>query len=133
MGVLKAKVAGSWVEIPGVGAGAVDVPWIAVTFENGWANRGGTDQACQYRKIGDIVYLRGTMTKTSGLVYGQSAFTLPVGYRTSSIVRFSPAVMDAGAVTQLARGDFNGGAYAPQAGPAAVGWWSVDLQFSVTP
>jgi hypothetical protein len=116
------------------GTGEVQISptaWTAVTFENGWANKGGSDQVCQYRKIGDIVYLRGTMTK-SAVTYGQAAFTLPIGFRPPAIFRFNPSVMDGSNVTTLARGDINTtGPYAPQAGPANFGFWTIDTAFSV--
>ena len=60
--------------------GAVAVPnptpaWIALTLQNGWAAYAWSPQ---YRMLGDIVYIRGAVK--SGTM-GQTAFTLPVGYR----------------------------------------------------
>lgn len=52
-------------------------PWVTPTFSNGWVPLAG-NQGSQYRKIGDIVYLRGNVS--SGAI-GQIAFTLPVGFR----------------------------------------------------
>lgn len=52
--------------------------WTPVTFQNAWLDLGGGYQTCQYRKIGDIVYLRGVAKSGSS---GTVAFTLPVGYR----------------------------------------------------
>lgn len=52
--------------------------WTAVTFQNGWSNFGGGYQAAQYRKIGDVVQVRGLIK--SGTV-GSAAFTLPAGFR----------------------------------------------------
>lgn len=53
--------------------------WTGVTFSGTWANIGGSDSACRYRKFGDIVYVEGVAVRsgTSGL----SAFTLPLGFR----------------------------------------------------
>jgi len=133
MGVLKAKVGGSWVEIPGVGDMSQSATaWTPVTFNNGWANKGGTDQTCQYRKIGDIVYLRGTMTKT-GITYGASAFQLPVGYRPPATLRPNPLGLNNAGTQSLFRADIlSDGNYNPQAGAADAGWWAIDYQFSVT-
>lgn len=54
-------------------------PWITATLTNGWVNFDA--RAAQYRKIGDIVYLRGVI-KNGGLA--TVAFNLPIGYRPPS-------------------------------------------------
>lgn len=55
--------------------------WTAVTFQNSWADYGGGFQTCQYRKLGDMVQLRGLMRLGTA---GTTAFTLPAGYRPSA-------------------------------------------------
>ena len=55
-----------------------DAAWIAPTFLNAWVNFGGVTLAAGYRKIADVVYLRGTIK--SGTI-AAAAFTLPAGYR----------------------------------------------------
>jgi hypothetical protein len=107
--------------------------WTDVTFQNSWANKGGTEQTCQYRKIGDIVYLRGVMGRTA-VTYDQSAFTLPVGYRPPFLLRILPLALNLSAVQSLSRVDLmQDGRYMPEAGPSPdVGWQSIDFQFSVT-
>lgn len=55
-----------------------DAAWIAPTFLNAWVNFGGVTLVAGYRKIADVVYLRGTIK--SGTI-AAAAFTLPVGYR----------------------------------------------------
>lgn len=59
-------------------AATAKTTWTNATLLNGWVNMGAPMNVTQYRKIGDIVYLR-------GYVYGGSAgtnlFTLPVGFR----------------------------------------------------
>jgi len=60
--------------------------WTGVTFATGWGNLSGA-QAVEYRKIGDIVYLRGTAERTSGS--GTTIFTLPSGYRPPAQLRFA--------------------------------------------
>lgn len=54
-------------------------PWTAVSFVNGWVNYspGGWEEA-QYRKVGDVVQLRG-MVKDG--TFNSIMFTLPVGFR----------------------------------------------------
>ncbi|MCB1158427.1 MAG: hypothetical protein KDK45_13070, partial [Leptospiraceae bacterium] len=49
-------------------------------------------QKCQYRKIGDIVYLRGLATKTSGFAANDLILTLPSGFRPPSPIAFSSVV-----------------------------------------
>lgn len=101
--------------------------WTNVTFTNGWTNTSGA-QACQYRKEGDIVRIRGRMTPGT---MGQIAFTLPAGFRPPAMFDFSTAVISGG---QWAWGfcyiDPSGGLYALNpASPTAV---SVNVNFSIT-
>jgi hypothetical protein len=61
----------------------IPTTWTNVTFQNGWVNYGAGQQNAQYRKIGDLVYLRGGIKSgTNGL----AAFTLPVGFRPAGVV-----------------------------------------------
>jgi hypothetical protein len=53
--------------------------WTPVTFQNGWVNF-DTVRTVQYRKIGDVVTLRG-VCKSGTVGYGTPIFTLPVGFR----------------------------------------------------
>lgn len=50
--------------------------WIPVTFSGGWVNVGGAFQTAQYRRIGNRVFLRGSISSGTG-----AAFTLPAGFR----------------------------------------------------
>lgn len=54
-----------------------DSGWTEVTFESGYANYGSPFANVQYRKIGNVVYLKGLMDPAT---HG-TAFTLPEGYR----------------------------------------------------
>lgn len=58
--------------------------WTNLTFSNGWSAAGGF-QVPQYRKIGDIVYLRGTMNSGTMSV---AASTLPSGFRPTSLMEW---------------------------------------------
>lgn len=51
--------------------------WRNVTFQNGWTNFGAPYANVQFRRIGDIVHLRGAASGTLNVV----AFTLPVGFQ----------------------------------------------------
>ena len=66
--------------------------WTNATLQNNWVNLGGSYSPAGYRKIGDIVYLRGTV-KTGTL--GVPMFTLPVGYRSPYIMLTGTGATDA--------------------------------------
>ena len=53
-------------------------PWVDVTFQNSWVNQGAGFQAVQYRKVNDVVQIRGNAK--SGLTLNPM-FTLPIGFR----------------------------------------------------
>lgn len=57
--------------------------WTAVTFQNGWSNFGAGLQVAQYRKIGDVVEVRGVI---GGGTSATVAFTLPVGFRPPATI-----------------------------------------------
>jgi hypothetical protein len=60
--------------------------WIPVTtFQNGWSNFDAV-QVAAYRKIGDLVYLRGVI---KGGTVPNVAFTLPAGYRPTQTCGFA--------------------------------------------
>ena len=61
--------------------------WMPVTFTNGFYNYGGTYQTCQYRKVGDVVYLRGLAARASDSALPM--FTMPVGFRPPADVIFT--------------------------------------------
>lgn len=126
MGVLKAKVGGSWVEIPGVGAGAVDVPWINLTLVNGWLAY-AVGREPQYRKIGDIVYLRGVAkTGSSSVMATFPAGYRPVGDRYSFIIHISRAsTATAGILNITPNGDLTVVGSVPVDYVYTVGQWDV--------
>jgi len=59
--------------------------WTTPTLLNGWLQYGSGWQTLQYRKIGDIVYIRGLIK--SGTV-PSTIFTLPTGFRPLAINQF---------------------------------------------
>ena len=56
-----------------------DSGWITATLDNGYT--AATGLAPAYRKIGNVVYIRGAVTKSSEISLNASIFTLPEGYR----------------------------------------------------
>ena len=60
--------------------------WTAVTFANSWVNYGGAYQEIEYRKVGDMGEVRGTMKNGT---LSATAFTLPVGFRPPATVQFN--------------------------------------------
>jgi hypothetical protein len=87
MGVLRAKVAGLWVDITGPqglpgpqgppGPSAVVTAWTRPTLLNSWVDYDAA-QPVQYRKVGDEVQIRGFM---NGGAATTAAFFLPAGFR----------------------------------------------------
>ena len=58
----------------------------SLTFNTGWGNFGGSTGSVQYRKVGDLVFLRGLAARTSGSA--TVIATLPVGYRPPATYYF---------------------------------------------
>jgi len=97
--------------------------WTAVTFQNAWVNFGGGEQPMQYRKIGDMVQLRGVI-KSGAL--NTVAFTLPAGFRPPLQLHLASG---GGAYTDIIVAAT--GTVSPSVGNTAVMW--VNCEFSVTP
>lgn len=55
-----------------------DSGWIYPTLENGWNNSSAHASPVRYRKIGNVVYIAGSIT---GGTFRSTIFTLPVGFR----------------------------------------------------
>lgn len=66
-------------------ASLLPTPWTDVTFQNSWVNFGGTRQDVQYRKVGDLVEVRGAMKDGTN---NTTAFTLPAGFRPPADMDF---------------------------------------------
>lgn len=107
--------------------GAIGEAWIPLTYTNGggttWADFGGGTQAGQYKKFGDLVFLRGLCTRTAGA--GTTIATLPSGYRPTSTHLIGVAANGAFGVIQI---DSFGAISVPVGAP----WISLDIPpFSV--
>jgi hypothetical protein len=64
-----------------------DTEWQDVSFQNSWANAGGSLATAQYRLKSGIVFIKGTVdtgTATAGTVI----FALPEGYRPAEDLEF---------------------------------------------
>lgn len=59
--------------------------WTNPTFMNGWVNYGTPYAPVQYRKVGDLAYIRGLMKSgaTSAV-----AFMMPIGFRPPQTLQF---------------------------------------------
>lgn len=56
--------------------------WTAVNFNTGWVDYGGGYDEVKYKKVGDLIFLRGLCKRTSGS--STLVTTLPVGYRPTT-------------------------------------------------
>lgn len=88
---------------------AVPTTWTDASLTNGWSNfdsPGPTARNVQYRKIGDLVYLRGCMKNGTLNV---PAFNLPAGFRPPYLAHAYPAVAGSayGQVEIFANGNVN--------------------------
>lgn len=75
--------------------------WTTPTYQNGWVEY-APGRGAQYRKIGDIVYIRGVIKSGTA---GMAAFTLPVGFRPNPDVSF---VVNRDALTGMVTIDVTG-------------------------
>lgn len=104
--------------------------WTNPSFDSGWSNYASGYQPVQYKKVGDLVFLRGLATSGSN-AWGtyRSIFTLPVGYRPAYRLIFAQ-VANANVLVRL---DIvaDGRVYW-ESGGAGSGWISLDgIVFSV--
>lgn len=104
-------------------ASLASTAWTGVTFANAWVDFGASHQAVQYRKVGDIVQVRGLMK--SGTI-AATAFTLPSGFRPPALLYFATASNSLFGLTLVD----TTGTVTPSAGSNT--WFAVNFQFSVT-
>lgn len=105
--------------------GRTPTVWTGVVFQNGWATAGGW-QPGQYRKVGDVVQLRGNITGTAPA----TAFTLPTGFRppTPSFFPLAGAFPASSVFVQI----FNDGTFQVQ-GSGSMHVGINGITFSITP
>lgn len=102
--------------------------WKSLSYTNSggttWTDYGGGWQVGQYKKVGDLVFVRGLGKRTAGS--GATIATLPSGYRPASYSQLFVTLTDGG-VGRIDVG--TGGDMSLVAGTA--GWVALNLVFSV--
>ncbi len=102
--------------------------WSSLPYTNGggttWTDFGSGHQVGQYKKVGDLVFVRGLCKRTAGS--GATIATLPSGYRPASYDQLFVTMTDGG-VGRIDVG--TGGDMSLVAGTA--GWVSLNVVFSV--
>lgn len=104
--------------------------WTTVSFGSGWSNYGSGYQAVQYKKFGDLVFLRGLANSGSNAWASYSTITtLPAGHRPAGRLIFNQMAN----AQQAVRVDITtSGSVSYVAGGAGSGWISLDnIVFSV--
>lgn len=97
----------------------VDTGWLAPTLQNGWIPYDANySNAALYRKIGNVVFLRGLVKNGSSAT--AVVFTLPAGYRPAIIHLFACEANDTIARVQVDAA----GVITPGAG-SSTGWLSL--------
>ena len=98
----------------------VPTAWTNLTLQNGWVNVGGAQPLAMYRKVADMVYLRGRIA--SGTL-NTAMFTMPVGFRPLALHTFQVPSIVGGTwgfgVVEFAQ-DGSAAAYAPATNGAIV-------------
>lgn len=97
--------------------------WTAPTLAWSWVNFGAPHQDVQYRKVGDLVQIRGLMKNGT---MAAPAFNLPAGYRPPKDLFFAVVSAGAPAVMNVEAG---GNVY-PSTGSNT--WFAVNCEFSVS-
>lgn len=82
-------VSGGYTQFGGRMGGA----WTAVTYNTGWADYGSPWMGVSYKKVGDLVLVRGLCVRSSGVA--TTIFTLPSGYRPANYIIFPQVSADA--------------------------------------
>lgn len=102
-------------------------PWTALTFAASWGDFAAGWQVCQYRKIGDVVYLRGLATPT--VANSTPITTLPTGYRPPATV-----LLGVQCSSGVRRVDINNAGVIIMSGATTLGDWASlnNISFSVT-
>lgn len=106
----------------------IPTPWTNMTLINGYANYGGYALA-SYRKIGDMVYVRGLIQR-GGASAGVTCFVMPVGFRPPASL-LVPA--DHNSLTHGRIDVYSTGEIMPHYVAGDAGYYSLSMiKFSVT-
>lgn len=110
--------------------------WRALPYAAGFSDYANGYQTGQYRKVGDMVQVRGMIKKATSAVANETMFTMPVTYRPLAQLFFI-----------LGSGQYSGGivALSGEITTAGLCWWSntsgvswtgaflgLDFQYAVT-
>jgi len=102
-------------------------PWTTLVLQNGWVNQAGT---AQYRKVGDMVQMRGTV---GGGTAGTNVAILPVGFRPPAGLFLNSTCTNGGPFLARVYVD-PGGAFTIEWGTGGTNnYVSLAGSFSVTP
>lgn len=109
--------------------------WTAVTFGTGWANYGSGYQAVSYRKIGDVVTLRGLADSAANAwTTFPTMFTLPAGFAPPARLIYNLRSINLGVAGHCRFDILSTGAVNYNDGGNGSGWVSLDgIAFSVSP
>ncbi|MET0785604.1 MAG: hypothetical protein ABWY25_02735, partial [Paenisporosarcina sp.] len=102
----------------------VPTAWTNLTMQNGWFNPGSYNIA-QYRKVGDIVYLRGVI---NGTLNSLPAFTLPAGFRPPANLLINTGSWSPWTTSRISLNA--DGTAVPDMGPGS--YMPIDFQFSTS-
>ncbi len=106
-GVIESKLGGfkfpdGSIQITAAPGIAINPAWTALTLQLDFANVGLPWQTAQYRKIGDVVYLRGAVQKTDEVKAGDVIAILPVGSRPPADLTFMLPGVDKASIAFVA-------------------------------
>lgn len=97
---------------PAVDPTPTTVVWTPLTPVGGWVAPSASEIQPGYRKIGDVVYLKGLVFGGPSSALGQPVFNLPAGYYNTVLTRVSMVSFSPSGVSISARADLtNTGAY----------------------
>jgi hypothetical protein len=102
--------------------------WTPLSFINGFSNTGGGHTPCGYRKIGDMVQLRGMHSGGSSAT--ANVTVLPAGFRPANAVLFAAIASDQPGRLQV---EPDGSVHWYNANPTTSWGNLTGIQFSVTP
>lgn len=120
---LEAQLSALDVRLTAVEAVVTPTAWTAPTLLNSWVDYGGGYQTIQYRKVGDMVQVRGL--GKNGTIGFVNAFVLPTGFRPPALLQ-----IESYRTTDVIIAIGTDGSVQPVSGTSGAFWF--DFEFSVT-
>lgn len=71
-----------------LGDGRIMAPWGDFSFNSGWSNFAGGYSTGQYRRVGDMIQLKGLIKNSNPSIASGTITTLPTGFRPSTLTIF---------------------------------------------